>query len=195
MMRPRGPKPSPEYQRALALSREQHLRSKTYSGNFLRPHRHRLKALIEKHDCRTALDYGCGKAHQYEWLWKGTTTLEQYWGIPVTKYDPAYPPLAAEPVGSFDLVICSHVLTLIPIPDLEWVIPTIFAYTKKVLFIVLVPGGETKNSKAKWRTDNTPDKYGLFDWMDLLKKHKSAGVHVVLVTRNPGEHEWNTTLF
>lgn len=128
---------SPEYHKALDEARAHHASSKTYSGKFLRPHAPFILELIQRFRAGSVLDYGCGKGAQYTWVSHGGDasipeglTIEQYWGVPVTKYDPAYPPFATEPVGKFDLVICTHVLGSIPIADLHVIVPRIFRYAR-----------------------------------------------------------------
>lgn len=134
-------RPSEHYIRALAEAREHHLSSKTYSGKFLRPHAPYIKALIDRLGCRSVLDYGCGKGRQYEWrsdqdgqaVPRGQT-IEEYWGVPVTKYDPAWGPFALKPEGRFDLVICTHTIGSIPIPDLPWVTLDIQRYAREAVY-------------------------------------------------------------
>lgn len=136
---------SPAYHRALKEAQAHHQSSKTYSGKFLRPHAPAIKHLIERWSAKSLLDYGCGKGRQYEWVSHGEDasipkgmTIEQYWGIPVTKYDPAYPPFAAEPKGpddNFDLVICTHVLGSIPTADLPAVFEDLISYAGCAVYI------------------------------------------------------------
>src|SRR3990167_3018625 len=99
-------RPSNEYLAALEDSKKIH-KGKLFTGLFLRSHAPFIKEIIDRLGCRTALDYGCGKGRHYQWVMpKHGTTLEQYWGLKVEKYDPAYLPFAKEPTGKFDIVIC-----------------------------------------------------------------------------------------
>lgn len=130
------------YDTALEEARAHHASSKTYSGKFLRPHAPFIRTLIEKFGARTLLDYGCGKGAQYSWVSDGDEasipggqTIEQYWGLEATKYDPAYPPFAAEPVGLFDVVVCTHVLGSIPTRDLADVLERLFGLAKHCVYI------------------------------------------------------------
>lgn len=127
---------SDAYDRALEEARRHHAASKTYSGKLLRPHKRVLAPLIMRLGITSALDYGCGKGKQYEWVDPADgLTLEQAWGLTVTKYDPAWPPYAAEPGGRFDLVVCTHVLGSIPILDLNWVLERVMGFATKAVFI------------------------------------------------------------
>lgn len=184
--------PSKEYYDALELSKEHHGAHKTFSGKFLRPHALILKEqIIDPLGIRSALDYGCGKGKQYTWRnpeVDGTipigSTIEEYWGFPVTKYDPAYPPFAEEPTGTFDLVICTHVLTLIPVNDLHWVVSRLYAYADKALFIVNgLNNVPTKPRKAKQRTANMPGDWSTDDWIEFLKARKTKDILVHLCTK------------
>jgi len=133
--------PSNAYKLALADSKHHHKISKTFSGSLMRPYAGIIKNIIDTHGCKTVLDYGCGKAVQYEWVSeKGDVipvgmTIEEHWGLSVTKYDPAYPKFSAEPQGKFDLVICTNTLCFIPIVDLPWVIDRLYSLASKALFI------------------------------------------------------------
>ena len=175
--------PSADYTRALDLAKEQHRESKTYSGKFLRPHRKRIKAIINRLECTSILDYGAGRGKQYEWRMPSGQTLEEFWGITVTKYDPAYPPYAKEPTGTFDLVIVTHVLGIIPIPDLDWVIDRIYGLANKAVYIVNTTGSTPKRKKASWRVKNIPTAWGADEWMDILRRHKTNDIEVHFTAR------------
>lgn len=150
--------PSKAYAEALAQATEHHLTSKTYSGKFLRPHAPIIKRLIDQVDAKYVLDYGCGKAKQYDWVSHGDEAsipkgmrIDQFWGVDISLYDPAYPPLAeTEPerlldiiahhsegrVGQFDITLVTHVLGSIPIGDLVgWVLPRLENLTKHAVYI------------------------------------------------------------
>lgn len=128
--------PSEAYRLALAQASAHHAESKTYSGRFLRPHKPFLSELIARLGIASALDYGAGKGEQYRWVDPADgKTLEEAWGFPVEKFDPAWPAYAAEPAGSFDLVICTHVLGSIPLSDHGWVIAKLFERARKAVFI------------------------------------------------------------
>lgn len=142
---------SREYDRAVAEAQAHHADSKTYSGRLLRPHKAYLTALIERLGIQSALDYGCGKGEQYRWIdHVDGKRLEELWGFEVAKFDPAFPPYAAEPEGKYDLVICSHTLSIIPQADLDWVTRRLFEHAGRAVFIAEKIGGRKK------RVDN-PD--------------------------------------
>ena len=128
-------KPSPAYHAALEASKQVH-KGKQFTGKFLRPHAPFIKEIIDRLGCKTVLDYGCGKGQQYEWIIPSTgQTIEQFWGVSVTKYDPAYKKFEAEPEGTFDLVICTQVLGAIPVSDISWVIDRLYSLANKALYI------------------------------------------------------------
>lgn len=133
---------SDSYRRALGEAKAHHASSKTYSGKFLRPHAPFIKEIIDRLGCKSVLDYGCGKGKQYEWVSHGDEasipkgqTIEQFWGVDVCKYDPAYPPFELLAPGYFDLVICTHVLGSIPKADLADVLHLIFNRAGKAVYI------------------------------------------------------------
>lgn len=182
---------SPAYFAALEKSKEHHASSKTFSGKFLRPHAPFIKALIEQHGIRSILDYGCGKGSQYEWVSHGGDasipegmTLESYWGIEVTKYDPAYPPFAAEPQGQFDLVLCTHTLGSIPTADLPAIIDRLYGLARKSCYIAEKLG---KVKKQLFTAATHPIGWTREQWQALLRSRPRAGLHLVFATRERTE--------
>jgi hypothetical protein len=169
------------YLSALDECRKHHESSKTYSGKLLRPHAPFIKKVIDRHGCKSALDFGAGKGSQYRWICDTPTgsipvgmTIEQYWGLSVTKYDPAYPPFSAEPEGKYDLVICTHVLGSIPDTDLEWVIDRLHGLAGKALYVAEKIGPVKKRVvPVKHRTAD--------DWASMLRR--DSGIEVTLATR------------
>lgn len=175
-------KPSAAYRRALAESKRNHAESKTFSGKLLRPHAPFIKELIDRHNVRSILDYGCGKGSQYTWVsHEGGSipagmTIEQYWGVPVTKYDPAYTPFAAEPQGQFDLVICTHTLGAIPASDRPWVIDRLYSLARKAIYVAeklgQVPTKLATAASTGWTREQ---------WAALLRRE--SNIECVLATR------------
>lgn len=128
--------PSSDYYAALKATRELHATTKKFNGRFLFRYIPDLEPLLRDRDCATVLDYGCGKAIQWERFIPGTTTfLADYLGVRVTKYDPGTVRFAAEPEGQFDAVICTQVLGSVPISDLPWVIDRMYGFATKLVFI------------------------------------------------------------
>ncbi|MER9768890.1 class I SAM-dependent methyltransferase [Mesorhizobium sp. M0189] len=179
-------KPSNEYFAALEDSKRHHAVHKTYSGKFLRPHAPFIKEIIDRLGCTSILDYGCGKGSQYDWRNADDTgsipvgmTIEEFWGVPVTKYDPAYPPFAAEPVGEFDMVICTHVLGSIPVIDLPWVVDRLYLLSNKALYIAEKIAPVKK--KVFQRPDLHPFGWTATRWATALKREKN--IEVILSVR------------
>lgn len=119
---------SEQYAAALVDTAAFHLRSKTFSGELAYPHAQPIKDLADQVNAASILDYGCGKGTQYP-------ELEQLWGVPVTRYDPAVAAFAAEPQGQFDLVIVTHVLCWIPAEDMLGVLRRIFALAGRAVYV------------------------------------------------------------
>lgn len=167
--------PSPAYFAALEDSKRIHL-GKSFTGKFLRPHAPFIKEIIDRLGCKTVLDYGCGKGEQYTWLIPSIgKTLEQWWGVEVTKYDPAYPPFAKEPKGRFDLVICTQVLRTIPLEDRPLVIDRLYGLAGKALYVSERLGTARKSSGeagADWSRA---------DWITALARETAT--EVTLATR------------
>ena len=175
-------RPTIAYKTALAEATRHHANSKTYSGRFLRPHKPFLTELIGRLGVRSILDYGCGKGEQYRWVDPADgLTLEQAWNCEVAKYDPAYPPFAAEPQGQFDLVICTYVLGGIPITDHPWVLERLHGYATKVVFIAERLGPIKK--KVHGRRDGFLNASHATEWLDLIAPRTRDGVETHLAIR------------
>lgn len=179
--------PSKDYLKALEQAKLVHREYDCYSGKFLRPHANEIKNIIERLGIKSILDYGCGKGKQYLWANDDGETLEELWGVKVTKYDPAVPEFEADPQGKFDLVICTHVLGCIPEQDLPWVVTRIFGYANKAVYIA--EGISDTPAKAKKGGGLPPCPLGrsALDWIDLLSPYKPEGVelHVAIRYRMP----------
>lgn len=170
------------YDIALEDSKRVH-HGKQFTGKFLRPHAAFIKEIIDRLGVKSILDYGCGKGHQYEWVIPSTgQTIEEFWGVKVTKYDPAYPPFAREPEGTFDLVICTQVLGVIPIPDHGWVIDRLYALANKAIYV-----SERLGEARKEVGDPSlrPFDYNEGDWLKALGAtgFRSANAEVTVAFR------------
>ena len=180
-------KPSPAYLAALEASKEIH-KGKQFTGKFLRPHAPFIKEIIDRLGCKTVLDYGCGKGQQYEWVIPSTgQTIEEFWGVKVTKYDPAYAPFAKEPEGKFDLVICTQVLGAIPESDREWIVDRLYRKASKALYI-----SERLHEPRKVVGDNTlRPKWDVAEWLN--KVYRLSSVEITLALREIINDEKITT--
>ncbi len=175
------------YYRTLENYKAFHGKHKTCGGGLMKVHHTRIHEMIRRLDAKTVLDYGCGKGVQYKWRNKETgKTLEQTWGLTVAKYDPAWPEYAAEPVGTFDLVICTHTLSHIPVSDVDAVVDRLYSLADKGIYVgeQLIP----------WQEDKPPKKVRIFpkdigappllttaEWVRLLFRDKA--IEVVFVEK------------
>lgn len=179
---------SQSYKEALADCTKHHATSATFSGKFIRPHAPFIKEIVDRLGCRSILDYGCGKGEQYRWRNADETgsipvgmTLEEYWGVPVTKYDPAWPPYAAEPVGTFDMVICSSVLRWIPGPDIPAVVDRLYSLAGKAIYVAEKLGPVKKSGKVRFQMVD----YDAEGWARVLRR--DSDIEVTLATRYRGD--------
>lgn len=185
---------SKAYYECLAAATKHHAESKTYSGKLFRPHANFVKKLIDRLECKSVLDYGCGKGSQYLWVSHGgeasvpaNMTIEQYWGIDVKKFDPAWPPFAKEPVGAFDLVLCTHTLGTIPVIDLDEIVSRLVHYANKALFVAEKIGPAQKRTYDKVG-EEMPHEWSRKQWEELLARHVAQGVEITLATRENGSN-------
>lgn len=98
-----------------------------FSGACLQKHLPEIKRLITEYDCKTVLDYGCGKATYHKKAKLSNTTL----------YDPYYEPYSKVPMGEFDIVICTDVMEHILENEVGKTLAELIGYTKKVLFLAI----------------------------------------------------------
>ena len=146
---------SQEYYHRVEGVRQFHLQNKTYSGGGTLAYADEIKALAQKHNAKTLLDYGCGKGLHYEpgsIINFGTNnqTFVEYLNLTsVYKFDPCvekfevYPPLDSK----FDAIIAIQALSAIPTEDLSIVIDHLMRMTTKFCFI----GTNLKLGKKKKR--------------------------------------------
>lgn len=114
---------TPEYQR---LNTELHAKDDDWG----RTHQFTVdmvERLVQRYDCETILDYGCGKGI-----------------LPGARYDPAIPAYAAPPEPA-DLVVCSAVLEHVEFMSLYPVLNDLERLTKRAVFITIttVPSSKT----------------------------------------------------
>ncbi|BCH33143.1 hypothetical protein MesoLjLc_50730 [Mesorhizobium sp. L-8-10] len=180
--------PTSQYFEALEDSRRHHAASKTFSGSLLRPHAPFIKEIIDRLGCASILDYGCGKGVQYEWQNNDPIgsipvgmTIGKFWGIPITMYDPAFPPFAKEPTGKFDIVICTHTLGAIPIGDLPWVIGRLHSLANKAVYVAEKLGPVKK--KVFRSPAEMPSGWSADRWREILRANHRSGVELHFAAR------------
>lgn len=142
--------PSPRYRQLLGYYQQMHLNGdaaanidagKMFDGRSLAPQAAKVKLLVDRHQARSILDYGAGKAGLYKAspisLPDGSQfqNLQAWWGVErITLYDPAYAPLSTLPDGKFDGVISTDVLEHCPEEDMSWIVGEMFAYADMFVF-------------------------------------------------------------
>lgn len=152
------------YFKALEATKKLHEREKLFSGRFLVRYLDDIRELIERYGVKTLLDYGCGRAVAWE-----DGKLAKELGVKVTLYDPGVPRFAADPVGTFDMVICTQALGSVPIDALEWVIDRIYDYANLVVYVGERLGAVRKRTHADLAGQGQmPHGWTHEQWMDVL---------------------------
>ncbi len=136
--------------------------AKTFDGHSLLRHVGRIGELVRATGAGTILDYGSGKGLHYDRLPDEATgsrvkTLAAWGAARVTCYDPAYPPFAGEPDGTFDGVISTDVLEHIPEEDVPWVLHELFRRAERFVYGVaacyparkVLPNGENAHCTVR----------------------------------------------
>lgn len=177
--------PSSQHSAAVAEGARHHEGSKTYSGSLMRPHVPYLEQMVARLQIASALDYGCGKGEQYRWRdpKAGLQTVEERFGFAVHKFDPCFAPYAAEPTGRFDLVICTHTISLIPRLDLDWALRRLFGFAAKAVFIAEKIGGRKKGEVAHPR--DRAIGWDVRQWLDRIAPlaDEHPGIETVFSSR------------
>lgn len=136
--------------------------AKTFDGHSLPSHVERIRELVEATGSATILDYGSGKGLHYEPLPcepvdTRNKTLSAWGNVRVTCFDPAFPPFAAEPEGTFHGVISTDVLEHIPEDDVPWVLHELFRRAERFVYGVaacyparkVLPNGENAHCTVR----------------------------------------------
>ena len=123
--------PSARYNELIELNKQEHFDPTAFTGqslvNLICP----IGNVLANMDCKTVLDYGCGKG-----MIQAYYHVDELWRVAYTGYDPCVPKFAKKPTGKFDAVICTDVLEHVPEPDLsEWVLDEVFGYANKIVFV------------------------------------------------------------
>ena len=133
-------KPSQEYHDLIDSYKVLHQEEGKFKGISLVPLVPTLMSLIKENDCKTLLDYGCGKAIPYDKDRCKEVDLRH----PIQKlcnlksfdlYDPAYEKYATLPNKKYDIVVCTDVLEHIAEQDIDYVLTEILSHSKKIVFL------------------------------------------------------------
>jgi SAM-dependent methyltransferase len=136
------------YKQSVELGKKFQKASTSWAGNDCKNYHNHIRALMDKYDAKTVLDYGCGKGQQYtdvvpyilpdKQLSDPMTFQTRINAESVYKFDPCVKEFEIEPVGqTFDAVICTQVLGSIPDVDMSWLRDKLMNYAAKFVFIGL----------------------------------------------------------
>ena len=133
-------KPSEDYYELLDSYKELHKEEGKFRGISLVPLVPTLMKMIKENNCKTLLDYGCGKAIPYSKKECKSIGLKK----PVQElcnldsfalYDPAYPKYSKLTKKKYDIVVCTDVMEHIAEQDIDWVLKDILSHSKKAVFL------------------------------------------------------------
>lgn len=110
--------------------KEMHKDKNLYAGSALTIHKDNIRQYLT--NCKTILDYGCGKAIQYH---KEKLHETYFYGIMPSLYDPAVEEYSILPQGKFDAVICTDVLEHIEEQDVGEIIKQIYSKAEKFVYL------------------------------------------------------------
>ena len=133
-------KPSQEYHDLIDSYKVLHQEEGKFKGISLVPLVPTLMSLVKENNCKTLLDYGCGKAIPYDKDRCKEVDLRH----PIQKlcnlksfdlYDPAYEKYATLPDKKYDIVVCTDVLEHIAEQDIDYVLTEILSHSNKIVFL------------------------------------------------------------
>ena len=132
--------PSQEYYDLIDSYKVLHEEEGKFKGISLAPLVPTLIHVTKENNCKTLLDYGCGKAIPYN----KDRCKEVGLRNPVQElcniesfdlYDPAYEKYAELPDKKYDIVVCTDVLEHIAEQDIDYVLTQILSRSNKVVFL------------------------------------------------------------
>ena len=133
-------KPSQEYHDLIDSYKVLHQEEGKFKGISLVPLVPTLMSLVKENNCKTLLDYGCGKAIPYDKDRCKEVDLRH----PIQKlcnlksfdlYDTAYEKYTTLPNKKYDIVVCTDVLEHIAEQDIDYVLTEILSHSKKIVFL------------------------------------------------------------
>ena len=123
--------PSQDYYDLIDSYKKLHEQEGKFKGISLIPLVPTLIKIVKDNDCKTLLDYGCGKAIPYDKERCREVDLRN----PIQElcslesfdlYDPAYEKYAILPDKKYDVVVCTDVLEHVAEQDIDYVLTKIF---------------------------------------------------------------------
>jgi len=188
-------KPSEDYYELLDSYKELHKEEGKFRGISLVPLVPTLFNIIKENNCKTLLDYGCGKAIPYSKKECKSIGLKK----PVQElcnldsfdlYDPAYPKYNKLSKKKYDIVVCTDVMEHIAEQDIDYVLKDILSHSKKAVFLNISCQPALKHFKeGKFKGQNVH--ISVFDgvwWSDKVKniwnKFKHLKIYMVCVGKD-----------
>lgn len=102
-----------------------------YAGDSTKIHKYNIGEFIESLDCKSILDFGCGKGNQYHIEKIHETNFR---GVMPSLYDPAVEQYSVLPDGTFDAVMSTDVLEHIEEEDLDDVFKLLYSKANKFVY-------------------------------------------------------------
>ena len=188
-------KPSEDYYDLLDSYKELHKEEGKFRGISLVPLVPTLINITKENNCKTLLDYGCGKAIPYSKKECKSIGLRK----PVQElcnldsfdlYDPAYPKYNKLSKKKYDIVVCTDVMEHIAEQDIDYVLKDILSHSKKAVFLNISCQPALKHFKeGKFKGQNVH--ISVFDgvwWSDKVKniwnKFKHLKIYMVCVGKD-----------
>lgn len=141
-----------------------------FQGNTLLHYRQQLDFLRHKHNVKSVLDYGCGKAQ----AWRNLPLPDR-----ICLYDPAVPKHDLLPKGTFDLVVCCDVLEHVPELELYELFTRLFHYADKAMLLTFCNRPAKKTFSDGTNVHVTQKDHAA--WMELINRFNHKNIDVMLL--------------
>lgn len=157
--------------------RKLHRNSAFCRGSAIKSYFEDIKGLIRKHDCKTLLDYGCGKAMHYSQGVIEGGNWDKLWKVDATLYDPGVEKFRKKPEGKFDIVICTDVLE--HVEDPEACVKDLVQYPLKVMFVQVSCVPSDMSNPKRRLLDGRPLHISIYPeewWRELIMRYVEVDI-------------------
>ena len=146
-----------------------HLKKNTFKGYSLRNNIHHINEIIKNHNIESLLDYGCGKALEYN-------PNPYNKSLEIFLYDPFYKRFNLLPKKQYDLVVCTDVMEHVEKTNINNVLNHINSFSNRAVFFSISTNLAKKNLPDGQNAHVTilSDQ----EWKNLIKKNFSEKISI-----------------
>ena len=147
-----------------------HLKASTYKGYSLKSNIEYINKIINENNINSLLDYGCGKAMEYNHDLYIKNNLD------IFLYDPYFSKYSRSPTSKYDLTVCTDVMEHVERNSLEKTLKNVEKFTKKIVFFSISTRLAKKNLPDGRNAHVTIMKE--HEWCKILKDHIKKNIDI-----------------